>query len=407
MSYKKTSADYEVGSRRYEIALLAESGLNRAAIYVELRPLVVAQTEPFVFKANNPVKGRPRLPKSLRVQFIELRNEIGRVLAEMDKDREDHSRIPDENPPNEPPQSSETPEIPEDEDSRPDSEIPEPPKPEATGKRKLRDEVAFLLREVNRLRKFCEDRDLGTDKLDEIGMRPAIDGTRAVLAGIPAKAMLHAMTLHWGSDVREVAGVEDFDFEAFSPSVGSQYHKMTGYCLMLAKAGIPIMLVGPTGTGKSFLRKSIAAVLELETAYVGLVDGATPSWLCGSITMDGFVTRPHLEILKNGGVFAYEEIDAADANVLLVVNNILTEDEWFNPVNGEKYVKHPDFVPIAMANTDGSGGTKHYSGRNKLDGATLDRFRMGRVLVNIDVELQDRIVWGMVENHLHPTNGAS
>jgi hypothetical protein len=50
--------------------------------------------------------------------------------------------------------------------------------------------------------------------------------------------------------------------------------------------------------------------------------------------------------------------------------------------------RHPDFVCIAAANTVGTGADRLYSGRNKLDAATLDRFAIGKVLMNYDERVE-------------------
>ena len=82
---------------------------------------------------------------------------------------------------------------------------------------------------------------------------------------------------------------------------------------------------------------------------------------------------------SNGGVFLFDEIDAADANVLLVVNSALANGRMSVPSRHDQPVakKHSEFVCIAAANTFGRGADRVYVGRNELDEATLDRFRIG------------------------------
>jgi hypothetical protein len=102
-----------------------------------------------------------------------------------------------------------------------------------------------------------------------------------------------------------------------------------------------------------------------------------------------------LTLFTNGGVFLYDEIDAADSNMILVVNDLLAlrpGETFHNPVNGQQYVKSPDFIPIAGANTLGLGASREFTGRERLDGATLDRFRMGRVTLDLDRDLLRSII---------------
>lgn len=84
---------------------------------------------------------------------------------------------------------------------------------------------------------------------------------------------------------------------------------------------------------------------------------------------------------ENGGVFCADEIDAADASVLLVFNAALANGYLPLPDRTDSPIarKHPDFVFIGCANTWGRGADRMYVGRNRLDEATLDRFRIGTV----------------------------
>jgi MoxR-like ATPase len=79
--------------------------------------------------------------------------------------------------------------------------------------------------------------------------------------------------------------------------------------------------------------------------------------------------------------------------MLLVLNNALAGDELYNSSNGTTIKRHPDFIPVATANTWGTGGSnREYNAREKLDFATLDRWRMGRVFVDLDESVEDYIL---------------
>ena len=52
---------------------------------------------------------------------------------------------------------------------------------------------------------------------------------------------------------------------------------------------------------------------------------------------------------------------------------------------------HKDFVCIGAANTVGTGADRMYSGRNKLDGSTLDRFMVGKVMVDYDRNVEEQL----------------
>jgi cobaltochelatase CobS len=113
--------------------------------------------------------------------------------------------------------------------------------------------------------------------------------------------------------------------------------------------------------------------------------------------MSGYKSRPFCDIYEGGGVFSFEEIDAADPNMTIVVNNALAGDHFFNPASGRAIYRSPDFVAIATANTYGMGANREYTGRERLDAAFLDRFRMGRVFVNVDLDLGESIARAIID----------
>jgi MoxR-like ATPase len=88
-----------------------------------------------------------------------------------------------------------------------------------------------------------------------------------------------------------------------------------------------------------------------------------------------------LECYRYGGVFLADEVDAADPNVLLVLNGALANghiEVGGLAANGEpvRVARHKDFVMLCAANTFGTGADAKYVGRGALDGAFLDRFYM-------------------------------
>ena len=230
---------------------------------------------------------------------------------------------------------------------------------------------------------------------------------RLIPAGVPARALLHAMTLHWRPEIRrQDAGVEDFDFFAFSRGIMRERgidpqgkHGMFGYALVLAEARQPIMLVGPAGTGKSRLAKQLARHLELPYGETPITPGATRGDLLGRMTANPnqpFILSKFAEMYGSGGVFNFEEIDAGDAGMLLVLNNAIAGDELHNSANGVTYARHADFVAIATANTFGIGANKNYNGREKLDFSTIDRWRMGRILMPRDEKIEEDMLYGRI-----------
>jgi len=147
-----------------------------------------------------------------------------------------------------------------------------------------------------------------------------------------------------------------------------------------SQLGLKTLLVGPAGCGKTTAAKQLSEALKLKFGSVCLTAGASETWLFGRQTPTGFVEGIFSELYRNGGVFLADEMDAADANLLLSINTALANGQMYNPMNGEKIEQHKDFIFIGAANTFGKGGNHVYTGRSRLDGATLDRF------VNIEVD---------------------
>lgn len=179
--------------------------------------------------------------------------------------------------------------------------------------------------------------------------------------------------------------------------------------LDLASARCNILLVGPAGCGKTHLSSMLAKSLGMDYAgqscSAGMSESAFSGWLLpiGDSGKFEYVQSEFVRIYENGGVFLFDEIDAADSNTLLFLNQALANGEFFLPQRFEKpHVKrHKDFVAIAAANTFGNGATAMYSGRNLLDGATMDRFRMGIVPMDYDLKVEGELVdpevlkWGV------------
>jgi len=160
--------------------------------------------------------------------------------------------------------------------------------------------------------------------------------------------------------------------------------------VQLGSQRIPIMLVGPAGCGKTFIAEKLAESLDLpfydQSCSEGVSESTFTGWLLpvdgkGSFT---YVPAPFITCYENGGVFLLDEVDASDANLMTFLNKAIANSSFMLPQRYKKPLvkKHKDFVVIAAANTFGHGADAQYVGRNALDAATLDRYRVG--MVNMD-----------------------
>jgi cobaltochelatase CobS len=233
-----------------------------------------------------------------------------------------------------------------------------------------------------------------------------------VLAG--AMALIEALKATKGSGidedaVRKIVKAELSDVapkEIIITRPDLTQYTTTGYVrpefekvLRKASCGINILLVGPAGCGKTHLAHQVAEAMGRQFASVsctaGMSESALQGWLLPSDNgAFEYVPSDFVTMYENGGVFLFDEIDAADPNTLLFVNQALANGGFNLPQRkGATYVKrHPDFVCIGAANTYGTGANMVYSGRERLDESTLDRFRAGVVKLGYDLGFEKQAV---------------
>lgn len=142
-----------------------------------------------------------------------------------------------------------------------------------------------------------------------------------------------------------------------------------------------IMLVGPAGSSKSTTCSQVAEALNLDFYFMSVGLQTTKSDLIGFINAKGdYMTTPIRKAFEEGGLLLLDEFDATHSGVITILNSMLANDVCSFP---DKIVKkHENFVCMVACNTYGKGGSIDYIGRNRLDGATLDRF----VVVNMDYD---------------------
>ncbi len=154
----------------------------------------------------------------------------------------------------------------------------------------------------------------------------------------------------------------------------SDPHPLLAELVNTLKSGWNVMLVGPAGSGKTTLADQASKVLGLNHGHLCFSAGVSETWLYGRQLPTGFIEAEFSRLYRDGGVFLADEMDAADANLLLSINTALANGVMYNPISGVKIPRHKDFFFVGAANTFGKGQNSAYAGRNRLDAATLDRF---------------------------------
>lgn len=165
-------------------------------------------------------------------------------------------------------------------------------------------------------------------------------------------------------------------------------HPAFAKVLQLAAARKNALLVGPAGSGKTTIAYQVAQELGLEFASISVTAGMSVSQLTGWLMPTGYLESDFVRLYENGGVFLLDEMDAADANTLTIINQALSAAGFHVAQRTGKtaVTKHKDFICIAAANTFGTGADMIYAGREQLDAATLDRFM--NVFVGYDTKLE-------------------
>jgi len=172
-----------------------------------------------------------------------------------------------------------------------------------------------------------------------------------------------------GKSKKKLTGVQHNQFDNLLKTVG---------------ANLPVLLVGPAGTGKTYSAYEVGSAFGLEFHSISVGSQTSKSDLVGYKDANGnYHTTQFRQAYEFGGMFLLDEADAGNSNVLILLNAALSNGYMAFPDG--MVPKHEDFRMVATANTFGHGASRQYVGRNQLDAATLDRF------VTITWDIDDRV----------------
>lgn len=220
---------------------------------------------------------------------------------------------------------------------------------------------------------------------------PELDAIRAEMQSIAAQAAKNA-----------AAPVVEFRFPERPEPVklpdGETAHPALEKLLARIRYGWNVYLLGPTGSGKTHLAAQAAAVLFPDRDPVARFGTLSVSGEISAGDIFGrlepeegtgrLIYRPSrfVEIYRNGGVFLFDEFDAAIPSTLQILNQATANGTMTIPWTGEVVKRNPDCVLIAAGNTNGEGATADYTGRERQDAASLNRFHFLRVDYDTDLE---------------------
>lgn len=174
---------------------------------------------------------------------------------------------------------------------------------------------------------------------------------------------------------------------------GVQHHQFENLLQMCAATTpdghrLNVWLYGPPGTGKTTAAKNAAKALGMPFYCNGAL--STKYELIGFKDAGGTYQRtPFRDAWENGGVYLFDEIDGSDPKAVVAFNSALANGIMAFPDG--MIERHPDCVMIAASNTV-HGATAEFTGRMKLDAATIDRF------IFLEWDIDERVEQAMCPN---------
>lgn len=143
-------------------------------------------------------------------------------------------------------------------------------------------------------------------------------------------------------------------------------------------AGMPALLIGETGTGKTTLAQQVARSLSRECVRVNLTGNITPEQLIGQVHISNDGGTPVTAFregivpaaMRRGSVLVLDEINAALPDTLFVLHALLEDTpRLFINETAQEILPAPGFAVVATMNP-----SHEYAGTRELNAALYSRF---------------------------------
>ena len=192
--------------------------------------------------------------------------------------------------------------------------------------------------------------------------------------------------------------------------IDEHVHDKFDVVLRKVRARLPVRLVGPAGSGKSYIPEQISKLLNKEAEArgekpqpfrgVSCTAGASDSIVTGRLIPWGeggkfeWIASDYARACMEGGVFLFDEMDKLDPNTASIVNWSMSSNTLLLPNNPNQssIPIHKNRVVMATMNTFGGGGDRMYTSSIQQDVATTDRFTAGTIFIDYDQKLEKRIM---------------
>ena len=145
------------------------------------------------------------------------------------------------------------------------------------------------------------------------------------------------------------------------------------------KSKTNIFISGPTGCGKTTMLELLADGNDVPYSRMNLNGETSVDDFVGVWTIEGkemtFIDGILPRAMKSGKMLILDEMDAAQPEILFILQAVLQGSPLMNTKNGEKVIPSDGFFVTATANTVGRGDMEGmYAGVRTLNEAFLDRF---------------------------------
>jgi energy-coupling factor transporter ATP-binding protein EcfA2 len=207
--------------------------------------------------------------------------------------------------------------------------------------------------------------------LDENAIRALVaDEIEKAPARMDESAIRALVTSEVATAMPRTVRVEIVNADKVTKTEGQHY--LFPLVVKLISAGVPVMLCGPAGSGKTTLAHNVARVLEKQFEFNSYGPGMSEAKLLGYKDAGGsYHSTALIRMAKAGGVYLADELDRADGAIVTTLNSLLANGQISTPEGC--FEKHSEFVFIAGTNTAGTGANDLYTAAQEQDAALLDR----------------------------------
>lgn len=160
--------------------------------------------------------------------------------------------------------------------------------------------------------------------------------------------------------------------------------------------GHNVFLVGPAGSGKTFLAEEVAKKLERQYVTINCSQYTSPTEIKGGPTIEGYQEGGLIDCWENGKILILDELPKIDPNTAGLLNEALAKTKVkvgtsraviYNGKNEPKNKKE-GFGVIATGNVFPTAESASYTANTRQDLSLLDRFSGSVYYIGFNEELE-------------------